>query len=526
MDQEPFSFSELRQAWARVPGAANLANLRGTSGPPGAPAPSLSDYRNCIGQKVEKPGKSPRSAKAIYTLIANTEWLVKEFSVEREVFFTLTIGNRRLRSVGNGKKRRVEWIPFDRAEYCSKEKFEGLLRSFRFNVLMDFCDGGFITRERHKDSVWHAHGVLVLPEGWKVRGGFDFDAFIASCEAKARWEKDHLPADEAEMYRWQAVYVASATPDLRKVWDFFGNPKEPGRCQAYGFGRVQFTPIWKPEWIGKYAGKYLGKGYNARQLEDKGQRMVTWFGRRWVKDADGKSVKDEEGKPAFTWFNRSDLGAPGKSEFSWTGMPAGEGVKWTAPPWLWRQKCKRFGEINTVDYESMKVVYGPRWGYDLRDCIMETDLANRPGGFTYPTVWHAMADGRISGDDAAKLGDLGSPLHVPQPENQPIQTYEDYKAKCARKEPCKIMEAVIDPKREPRRVFDPIWLPKYPQIEKMGCEHELGGGFAEWENRLDNSEKWAKYHASWSKEKEWMEWENGWRKRIERSKKKLEVIDL
>lgn len=99
--------------------------------------------------------------------------------------------------------------------------------------------------ERQKSGRIHYHLLVVL--NVDIRTGFNFRA-IADNDYK------------------------SASPFLRQEWAFLRKT-----APAYGFGRTELLPIKSTtEAIAKYVGKYIAKHMEARQVEDKGVRLVRY----------------------------------------------------------------------------------------------------------------------------------------------------------------------------------------------------------------------------------------------------------
>jgi hypothetical protein len=162
--------------------------------------------------------------------------------------------------------------------------------------------------ERQKSGRIHYHLLVVLPSD--IRTGFDFDAISRS---------DYK----------------SANPFLRSEWSFWRK-----NAPRYGFGRTELMPIKSStEAIAKYVGKYISKHMEARQLDDKGVRLVRYS------------------KGARAGTTRFQFHTHGSAE--------------------WRRKLAIFAQIVQDRHPTQKVseiaditkVLGKRWAYKHREFI-------------------------------------------------------------------------------------------------------------------------------------------------------------
>jgi len=175
-------------------------------------------------------------AKAAEALRRNIAFMVQEFGVERVGFLTLTVGDWRGES----------FIPI-----CERQEAEK-----RFHRAMRAIAGryqcGVTVTERSQSSAIHWHLVVVV--GADVRTGCDFEAFA---------RRD---------YR-------SAPVRLRLEWKWWRE-----NAPKFGLGRHELLPVKvNSDAIGTYVGKYIGKGWDNRTADDKGARMVRYFGKSWKK---------------------------------------------------------------------------------------------------------------------------------------------------------------------------------------------------------------------------------------------------
>lgn len=132
--------------------------------------------------------------------------------------------------------------------YCVKDIREA---SRRFNSVLNLLRkrylGGIRVIERHKNGGIHFHIIVGLP--FDIKTGFNFE------EVKNR-------------------NYSSASEELKKEWKWLRET-----MKNYGFGRSELMPIKSSvEGITRYVAKYISKHFKARKEEDKGIRLVTYFG--------------------------------------------------------------------------------------------------------------------------------------------------------------------------------------------------------------------------------------------------------
>lgn len=161
--------------------------------------------------------------KSAFALKENVERLAKKYGVERIGFFTPT---------------------FAQNIQCPKEAGRRF-NSLNTNVLARRYEETIAVLERMKSGRIHFHLLVVLPVD--IRTGFNFA--------------------EAE----NGVY-SSANKYLRGEWAFWR-----ATAKKYGFGRCEMLPVKSTgEAIAKYVGKYIAKHIGARELRDKGVRLVRY----------------------------------------------------------------------------------------------------------------------------------------------------------------------------------------------------------------------------------------------------------
>lgn len=256
------------------------------------------------------PGPKKKQAEA---LAQNIRWLVETFG-NRVGFLTLTCGDK-----VEGRFVKVT----KRAE-----------ASRRFNSLMTglvrkryHC--GVVVTERHKDGGIHFHLVAVAPGPLAL----NWEKFDAAQKA----------VRERKRHGWRAEDV-EASDALRSEWKFWRE-----RAEAYGFGRAEMLPIRKNgEAVGRYVGKYLSKTWEARRPEDKGARMVRYFG-RWATPEAIERTTDKV-RAAFV--------PPHSARFG----------RMTPAARMWRECCRQISvraglEGLTVTQETVKAFAGRHWAW-------------------------------------------------------------------------------------------------------------------------------------------------------------------
>jgi len=161
--------------------------------------------------------------KTAFALEKNTKRLSDKYGIERIGFLTLTF---------------AEFI------LCAKEAGRRF-NSLNTHVLRHRYAEMIVVLERMKSGRIHFHLLVVLPVD--IRTGFDFK--------------------QAE----GGVY-SSANKFLRGEWAFWRET-----AKNYGFGRCELLPVKSTgEAIAKYVGKYIAKHIGAREVRDKGVRLVRY----------------------------------------------------------------------------------------------------------------------------------------------------------------------------------------------------------------------------------------------------------
>lgn len=222
--------------------------------------------------------------KSASCLAWNVEYFCEKFGIENLGFLTLTFRDHVL----------------DRRE--AQKRFNSLAT----HVLRGRYRHYIRVMERQKSGRIHYHLLVVLDAD--IRTGFDFTACA---------EGD---------YR-------SANKRLRDEW-FFWRKTAP----MYRFGRTELLPIKSnSEGIARYVGKYIGKHFEARQIQDKGARLVEY----------SRGARIASTRMQFVTYGSAE----------------------------WRRKvgifCHYISETMGCDpsFEGLRRVLGPRWAYQWREFI-------------------------------------------------------------------------------------------------------------------------------------------------------------
>jgi hypothetical protein len=266
--------------------------------PAGSGAPSLSINNKSNGGESSSlnilTGGHKRMSEVIaQELIA----LAKRFGIERLGFFTLTFEGeapsikdalRKFKSLANGVLKRR------------------------------YVRGMRILERGEENGRVHFHCVIVLDRD--IRTGFDFDAVA---------RKDY----------------SSASQYLRDEWAFWRD-----KAPLYGFGRTELLPVKSTaEGLARYVGSYIGKHIRSRFPDDKGARLVGFWG-----------YKEYFKSPSTGELGcRSDRAASAQFAFNTNGSAI----------WRWKVSCF-CAMIGAESTDVLKAVYGPGWGYLFMDEII------------------------------------------------------------------------------------------------------------------------------------------------------------
>lgn len=164
----------------------------------------------------------------------------------------------------------------------------------------------------------------------------------------------------------------SAGRYLRSEWAFWRST-----APKFRFGRTELLPIRSTaEGIARYVGSYISAHIRQREYRDLGARLVSYIG-----------------------YSRDEVRASAKFTYV------------TVNSWLWRKKLEAYCTQYDMDMDSMKKMHGPRWCYKLQAEVIGIDLVQHYGTMTYPTGWHAVADGHALPNDWKEV-DMESPVTV------------------------------------------------------------------------------------------------------------------
>jgi hypothetical protein len=266
------------------------------------------------------PGPKKKQAEA---LAQNIKWMVDTFGA-RVGFLTLTCGNK----IGG---RFVKVTDRREASRRFNSLLTGLVRA-RYRC-------GVIVSERHRDGGVHFHLVAVAPGSLAL----NWEAFDR-CQSEVR---------ERKRKGWTAQDVA-ASPALRDEWQFWRD-----HAEDYGFGRCEMLPIRKNgEAVGRYVGKYISKAWENRRPEDKGARLVRYFG-KWATPAVEAKTTDK---------SRGAFVPPHSARFG----------RFTPAARMWRECCRQVALRVAFDgisltYESAKAFAGRRWAWNFTKKFNATD---------------------------------------------------------------------------------------------------------------------------------------------------------
>lgn len=291
------------------------------------------------------PGPKRRQAEA---LAQNIAWMVEHFGAERVGFLTLTCGD-------DG--------PAGFTKVTTRAEASRRFHSLQTNVISERYQCGVVVTERHRDGGIHFHAIVAV--GGDIRSGVDFDACFPRRE---NGKPVHAPD------------YSTATPRLRLEWKFWREA-----APRFGFGRHNLQPVRKPAAIGRYVGKYISKSWAARCDDDKGGRLVRYFG-RW-------SVEGHKFAPP------------------WSARHGGLSPRARA----WRECCKqialamRTDGISTFTEASARANMGRRWAWHLTQKIRAAEF------FLHPRMDAATREGMTAHNEEARelMSDTRrGPLHV------------------------------------------------------------------------------------------------------------------
>jgi len=205
---------------------------------------------------------------------------------------------------------------------CPKEAYNRF-RSFNSHFLSPSDDFGhwICVKEPQKRGAWHYHLLITVTKD--IRIDFDWDDY------KHYTDQISYDTPAKEKKRLNRLACRSANPELKKLWS-----KLRMAMPRYNFGRSELLPIRTgQDQMARYLGKYIGKALDARSVNQKGVRLVS-YSTGWVKN----SVR-------FQWHT--------------------EGSK------QWRKKLQLFAAINGCeDFYELTDKLGTGWAYKHAQSIV------------------------------------------------------------------------------------------------------------------------------------------------------------
>jgi hypothetical protein len=180
--------------------------------------------------------------------------------------------------------------------------------------------------EPQKNGRPHFHNLVAVE--WDTKPDeFNWDAFNAAGEA---YREKNWP----EFRKQRAIYVASATPELRQLWQW-GRRVMP----AYGLGRCEILPVRKQGAIAEYIGKYLDKGLC--------YRVDRWKGVRRFETDRRTSQEWKRCGSKFSWYSPGSV--------------------------IWRRRVGdiafALGVYESGDLKAISRRLGAGWAYQMRGSI-------------------------------------------------------------------------------------------------------------------------------------------------------------
>lgn len=257
------------------------------------------------------PGPRRRQAEALYQ---NLRWLAETCGIGHVGFLTLTFGD--------GVRLQSE---------VSRRWHSLLTGQFRARYS---CGVG--VRERHKSGCVHLHLVVKTRED--IRGAIDFRAVFPPVEALRRGVKPD--------YR-------TAPLTLRNEWEWLR-----GVLPEYSFGRHQLQPAkHNAEALARYVGKYISKAWTARTDDDKGVRLVNYWGH---------------------WSKLPPVARPSKPPWTARHMSLSPQAR------AWRECLKQIQRIArlhkiTLSPESVREMCGQHWALHLTEKLKLVRFASHSG---------------------------------------------------------------------------------------------------------------------------------------------------
>lgn len=293
--------------------------------------------------------------KGVLSLQENVGDLVRYFGVQNLAFFTVTLANR------NG---------------CAPDpdRAQAAWRKMEKQVALEFPGGGVRVMERGGETRrLHFHVLLVA--GCDVREGYDFEGSRAAQRADRR-------------AKWSLHPTANA--NLRRVHD-----RLFAIARRAGFGVIfHCEPVHSgADAIRIYLSKYICKHVGQRLPEDKGRRLVDYFG-------DVRERRKFPGASAFAFGGGLTEVKEGKRRPNYRNAWA----------WIWRAKLAKYAAgfgVSNGDFNTLEQKLGSRWAHFHGEEIRRVRLKS------YPHAFMAVMDGELDMNDLAMSNDVPDGEPVP-----------------------------------------------------------------------------------------------------------------
>lgn len=218
-------------------------------------------------------------------------------------------------------------------DHLTTKEAQKRLHNFKRRVLKENFGESLTVREFTQRGRPHFH--LVIDCKGDISTGFNW----AHHEAVTKWSKEGRKSAKPH----GSLNRCPRLVDLHALL----NEKGP----LYQLGRMELTPVKKPDAVGFYLAGYLSQSLAHKPADAKGTRAVN-YSRDCPQILNGK----------WSWNNEAG--------------------------WLWRAKLGAFAKKHgCTSLDELKALLGPKWAYHHRQAILETDL------HWWPTSAHAIRDG-------------------------------------------------------------------------------------------------------------------------------------
>ena len=318
-------------------------------------------------EPAEKSILTGSQAKTAFALRDNCARMISDAGLNCAAFLTLTVGDdvKSVDLLGDVRRRFVQvWD----AKEASRR-----INNLNRRLLSDLFERAVVVSERHKSGAIHFHVLGILRGRPDIRTGFDFEG-LARCQLAVK-QKRRRSFSAAEV---------GAGPDLARLWKLLRD-----RLPGYGFGRAELTPIRKSgPAVADYVAKYIEKNISSRRPEDKGKKLVRYFG-DWGKVEPAPRPETFAGRVDLI---KQKIGASAPivvfgfvpdrvwklrpNDFSWAGKRA---LAWWS---------KASAVVDLVGWSSLKRVnfeLGPRWAWKVCNIWREVHGDDTAAGFPAQT---------------------------------------------------------------------------------------------------------------------------------------------